>query len=606
MISSKLFAVGFAVLACLAGSPARAGETDPKPVRPAGVPAGAEAWLVLPAPKASIERAKSVVEAVAPGMGAGAVMWFEKALSKFGGEALDPAKPLVAVFSLGEKAKRAVGVSLKADGDALRAMEVLFGKPTKTAEGISTYLEVQKGALPDKEVYAAVKGGRLVIGDDLELVKLLAATAAPAAGAYAKDLDAVAGLDFKAVAANHKKDIDELLKKLEAGGEGAEVEADAKAIVGATYAGMIRSGLKEVRQAGAELRIGAEEVSLAYGVEAVPGGELAKVLAKLGKAKLPSVKALPKNAIYTVASATDPEAVTKYVDIFQKTWTAGLAGGDEKLNKELKGLLAHATAMSKHGDGTTAAALVRRGNGLCAVAISGFKDPTAARAESLKAIKVLRGGAIAGKLKEVGLTLSLEEKHRKSGELEVDRLSAAFKPPAGDDAPADQQETISKLLEGICGLPVVYEQAFSKKAAFIAAGKEAPKLLDEVAARVAAGKGDNDALAATLKRAPEGAFSVGEFSIIEYSYFWIDMVGRMAPVGAMPEVDLGKGPDKKPVTFWMVAEDGKVAVRYNVPVEPIKKIAAAWRKAREDMMKGVQPPVAPGPLPGGAPGVEQF
>ena len=51
------------------------------------------------------------------------------------------------------------------------------------------------------------------------------------------------------------------------------------------------------------------------------------------------------------------------------------------------------------------------------------------------------------------------------------------------------------------------------------------------------------------------------------------------------------------------AAGGKMELRYNVPVEPIKKIFDEVQKLRKQM---APPPPQPVPLPGDAPDVEGF
>jgi len=117
-----------------------------------------------------------------------------------------------------------------------------------------------------------------------------------------------------------------------------------------------------------------------------------------------------------------------------------------------------------------------------------------------------------------------------------------------------------------------------------------------------------------LKAAPKGSFMVGEVSVLEYARMLSDMMGKMAAGMGAPamKLDLGEGPDKNPVAFWMKADGGGVALRYNVPVAPIKKVVAAFQKAQREMMekmREMQPPpgpVPPVPLPGDAPGAERF
>jgi hypothetical protein len=610
---SALALVGAVLLA----APGRAGEGAEKAALPPGVPKGAEAWLVLPAPKTSVDRAKKVAEAVMPGTGGMVEMTLQGALAKYGGDALDLTKPAVAVFALGEKPKFATTMGLKLEGDITKALEARFGKATKTEKGVSTYLEVQEGALPDKEVFVCVKKDRMVIGDDARLVGLLAAAAPPAAGDYEAAVDIVAGLDLKAVSTKHKEKLDEFLKKLEAGPAAAvgapgagKINPGLEKVVGVAYADFIRAAIKQVDLLNAEVRIGADEVALSLGLKAAKGGDLAASLDEIAKAKLPSVKMLPAKSMVVLAADMDPEVAAKIVDKVKPVLVAGLAAaeGDEKLKKAVEAQIRATEAYIKQSDGAVSEAVFRRKGGLCGVIVCGIKDQAAGRAAMIKAVKTSISGELGKKWQETGVKLELKEKVRKSGDLDVDRLTLDFKPPANKDLPPEMQarmlEMQRKMMEALYGMPINYEIAFHNKTMLTTFGKESPKALDELIARIKAGEGNQAVMAATLKRAPKGSFVVGEADLIEYAYMVIDMIGKAAPMGAMPEIDLGKGPSK-PASFWVAAGERDLVVRLNIPVDPIKRIVAAVQKAQQQMMKQVQPP-QPVPLPGGQPGIERF
>ena len=52
-----------------------------------------------------------------------------------------------------------------------------------------------------------------------------------------------------------------------------------------------------------------------------------------------------------------------------------------------------------------------------------------------------------------------------------------------------------------------------------------------------------------------------------------------------------------------MARDGKLLVRYNIPVAPVKRVVTGINKAQKEMMERMRQP-QPGPAP--EPGVEQF
>jgi hypothetical protein len=201
-----------------------------------------------------------------------------------------------------------------------------------------------------------------------------------------------------------------------------------------------------------------------------------------------------------------------------------------------------------------------------------------------------------------------KENHRKSGALDVDRLSVDMKPKAMPDMPPEMQAQIQemqrKMIDAIYGLPLVYEMAVSEKYVLAAFGKKGPDELDRLVARAtgAAEGADNQALVATAKRAPAGTFLLAEGSVLEFARLALDIIGSSMPPEMKPQLDLGDGPGKL-ATFWAVAAGGKMELRYNVPVEPIKKIFDEVQKLRKQM---APPPPQDVPLPGDAPDVEGF
>jgi hypothetical protein len=151
---------------------------------------------------------------------------------------------------------------------------------------------------------------------------------------------------------------------------------------------------------------------------------------------------------------------------------------------------------------------------------------------------------------------------------------------------------------------------------YVAFGKEAPEVLDETI-RNAQGAGgdagdgvDGEAaprrLAAALEAAPEGAFAIGEVSVIEYARFWGDLMASMAPAGMMPGLELGEGPSE-PLTFWASVRDARLELRYNVPVDPVKRVVAGVQEMfakMAEMRKAAAPP--PMPPDDGDGDVEEF
>jgi hypothetical protein len=616
-----------------------AGETPPRATRPAGVPEGAEAWLVLPRPAESVARAVKVSEAVMPESGELARQTLEGILKRYGGDAVDLSAPLVAVIGFGEKRRFALSVALRAEADVLKALEARFGRPAALEAGISTYLEVQDGALPDKEVFAAVKAGRLVLGDERKLVEMFLAAPAPVAGAWPAELDALAGIDVKRVLAAHRAGIDEFLKKLEEnpaallpGGRGGPVPGPGlQALNGPALAGLVRGALEQTAVLDAELRVGETGTSISWGLLAAEGSNLAAVVDGVAGAKLPEVRGLPEagKTLIAAAGSVPPEISMKLLGPFEKFLLAMAAGGPqpegqqpggdepageapadaEAAGKDVKALMKALAAMTEAGDGTVTELILRRSGGLCVAVTGGVRDAAALRGGAVDAVRASTGGTLAALLEKSGVKLTLEEKKRRSGELDVDGLSIEIKPPARPDMPpevqAQMQEMQRRMVEQLYGQPAIYELALAPRKMYAAFGKEAPEVLDElvrVGQRAEGQEGDAPRpLAAALKSAPQGACVVGEVSLTEYARFWGEMMTGMAPPGAMPALEFGEAP-AEPLTFWMNARDSRLELRYNVPLDPVKRIVAGVRKFFKEIrerQKALPPPPPPPPDDGG-------
>ncbi len=609
MAARTMTSILFAICAALVAPGA---EPQAASSRPSGVPEGAEAWLVLPAPGKTMARIGPVVEAVAPGSGPVAVLTLRDILNKYSGKALDQTKPVVYLFSLGKKTRFALGASIVAGEDVTQILEMRFGKVAKTAGGISTYLEVQPGALPDKEIYVSIKAGRLVVGDDSKLVALLAGAARPAAGAFDDGVDLAAGIDVRAASAGNKELLADFLKKLAASGGRAGKEKGLGKLTGAVNAGLVRSVIGNLEVVSAVGRVGGDEVSLAFDFGALKGGEFASALQKLSGARLPGLSKLPGRPMMKMVGALDPAVTNQLIEMLRPVLKAGLAPGvdDEQLGKELEAYLEAAVATLKHTDGKIGETVQRRAGGLCVSVVTGVVTESArARSSVLNLLKAGQSEALKKKWQEVGLSFEIKERHRKSRELDVDRITIDIKPPVNPDMPPEVQARVQgmqrKALEALYGLPSIYEFVFREKRMLATFGKEAPKALDELVESAGRGEAAGAEAMTIRKRIPEGAFLAAEIDVIEYAHMLVDMMGRMMPPGMMPNVDLGAAP-AKPAGIWAVARDGKLTVQCGVPVAPVKRIFAGIMKARKEMNERIRQQRRPVPPPDPDPGVEQF
>jgi hypothetical protein len=582
--------------------------------RPAGVPEAAEAWLVLPTPAKSLAEIKKLVDLVVPGTGPVVQMTMTGWLTKYSGKAMDQTKPVVCILGVGKKPKFAVGASLAAEADIAKFLAMTFGKASKTEGEVSTYLEVQGGALADKEIYVVVKKGRFVAGDDKKLVGMLASVSPPAAGAFDARDDLVAGMDVKSVTARHKEAIDAFLKKLEAGALGpglpgvAAQGPEAQKMMGSAFAGGARSAMKNVDLLRTVVRISGDEISLGGSFRAVKGGEFAEALGKLAKARLPVVNKPGGKVFVTLAGAIDPTVTDQMIGMLKPLLLAGMAGeGNAQARKDLDAYFVALSAALKDTSGRVTETICRRGGGICAVIQGEAKGAASTREAVNKAIRASLTEALQVKWAEMGTKMKFTEKFRKSGGLDVDRITIDFKPVPNPNLPAEFQLQIQemqrKTMETIYGLPMIYEVAYTEKRMLAAFGKEAPKALDELIKKVQAGKPGKPAMTATLKRAPGGSFLVAEVDMIEYAYLVVDMMGGMMPAGAMPNVNMGEAP-AKPASFWFAAGGGELQVRYNIPVAPVKRVVDGIKKAQQEMMEQIRQQHQPVPLPG--PGVERF
>ncbi len=598
-----------AILSWTTGGLAGEAAPDPAPVpaskavRPAGVPAEAAVWVVATSPKATLERLKKLVDSFQPGTGGMLEMLIRQGSPWYFEEA-DETKPVVAICQLpkadDDEPVWAIVGSLKEGSDGAVALEKRFGgKPAKVEDGLSVFLQVQEGALPDKEVFAAVKDGRVTVGGSKELVRMLSACPAPAEGAYPAGVDMLGGADVKALAAQYKDDIEEALKEFEeelAGEAGPELatelglEANGEKL-GAAMAGLFvgpaRAALREVELAGCQIRLG-DSVSVALAFKAAPGGAFAAWLAEAEKGRLPNAKELPEGGIMSMAAAIPPERLARLFEEAGKPFGEALAG-DEKLKKSFDDIFLPMNAYFKATDGTGVMTLARRAGGLCQASCGGMKDPAAARESMVRMMKFVESGPLADLLTKAGLKYVLAEKVREVEGLPVDRLTMDMKPPADPNMPVELQDMQRKMFDKLYGMPMVQEWAFSKDRVMMAGGKESGKVLDELAARAAGKAPGTAAMAGTVAAAPKGTFVAGEMYVVGYAKLIMDMtseaVGAMMP---MPKLEIPADAEKTPVTGYFTAAGGELGAELRVPVEPIKKLVDAFKKMQQDMMQNLQ------------------
>lgn len=616
MFKRMIGALGLGALLVLGA--AAAGEDSLEVKRPACVPEGVDAWMVLPTPQASIGRIKDLVEAVVPGMGMMAEMQLTEMLNGVTGGALEAGKPLVGVFTLGDEEHWAAGMAVKGADEALAALEARFGKASAMDKGLMTFVEVQDGALPDKERYASLKEDRLVMGDDKELVHMLVKAGGPLEGDLPDGVDMLGGLDVKILTARHKEEIDAFLLELEKDPVaamdfpvvGGDAQVEAFKLIAATMGSAIAKGVEEVLLVGFEVRVNKEEISMAGGVKAVLEGELAPFIARLGAAEMPDMGLMPEKNLATIAASMPPDVTEDVIGFLGEMVGAVAAAQEGEEAKEAwEKYLKHCLAGAKQMDGKVAEAVFRRDGGLSAMAVGGVKDGDVAMDEFVKAFAILESGDL-GQLADAGMKFSFKEGVRETGELKVHRMTMDMDENADDPNLAMQRQ----MMESIYGLPIIYEMAFGKDKFLMAFGKDAAKVLDELAAKVAAGDAGGKAMAETLARAPKGSFAIAEVDIIEYAKLVSDMMnkimGGMMPGGGM-QLEFEEGQDP-PATFWITAaEDTQtLSMEYKIPVAPIKKIVDAFQKAQQKMMQQMQqgqPGFGPGgPAPMPPPGGEEF
>jgi hypothetical protein len=592
----------------LAGLAGEAPAPAPKPAaRPAGVPAGAAIWVVAPTPKATVDRLKKLVDSFQPGTG-NMLEMLAKNGNPWSFEAADETKPLIAILQLpkegGGDPTWAIAGNLKAGSDGAAALEKRFGgKPTKVEGGLSVFLQVQDGALPDKEMFAAFKDGRLTLGDGKDLVKLLADSPAPAEGAYPAGVDLLAGADVRVLAAQFKDQIEEGLKEFEqnvAGlGDmlpGGEANAKGMALCAKAMVDKCRVGLKEVEQVGWQLRLG-EAVAIAYSAKAVPGTSFAAELAKLEKLGLPPPGLLHEQGLTAVTANLPPEYAVSFAEFLGPVIRAGLSADADAekaktVDAEVKKFIDAMSAMAKQLDGRMAMSL-GKGQGGGVLAFAGVKDPAAARAAMVAIAKLVQSGPFAELMQKQGQKQTFAEKVRQSGGLDVDRTTTDF---AGDpNLPAEMQALQKKAIAMFYGeMPVTQEMAYAKDRMLMAAGKGSSAALDDLIARAAGTKPGTAAMAGTVKAAPKGAFVAGEVYLLDCTDLIMKAMSEAGGIFAMFKLELPKDADKTPIAGYLAAADGELSAELRVPVDPIKKLVEAFKKMQGDMLGNPAPVV---PLP---------
>lgn len=617
-------------------------EAAAKPAaRPAGVPAKASIWMILPTPKGTMDRLKKLVDQFQPGAGGMAELFIRQSCPWDFPET-DEAKPLIVLCDLpeneGQKPTWAAAGALKAGANAGAALEKRFGaKPDRVAEGISVFTQVQEGDLPDKEVYATVKDGRLVLGDSQKLVKLLAAEPAPAADAYAPGADLIAGADVGQLAAQHKAQIEDALTELEdffetmanlgniddddaddgddaddnaddddaVDGDDADDEEDdgaddpAAAIEAAAEEGRkqreqrfitnfgkalvktCRQGLKQVDQIGLQVRMG-ESVCTAITVKARPGTTLAAEFERFEKCKLPSPSLLQEKNIFATVGSVPPEYLARCAG-FLGTIIEFAAASDEDADKakaaeeDIKKLVQNLGIIGQQLDGTfgcSMGTLDAPGMALHA----GIRDPVATRNATNAFTKIMVSGPLAELLDKGDATrITFKENIRKLGELPVDRTVTKF---TGEDPdlPADMAAAQVKAAELVYGeMPVNSDSVYTKDSMLTAAGKNCVTMLEDMFSRSTGAKPGTQAMAGTIKSAPKGTFLAGEFRTLEAMAVLVKTAEDEEGNLAIFKINMPKETDKAPTTFYMASSGGEMTAELRVPVAPISKLVEAFR-----------------------------
>jgi hypothetical protein len=604
--------------------------------RPAGVPASAEAWVVMPAPAKTVERIKVLAEKVYPGSGAMFQMVVGQTLAQQGGDALDLNKPVVVILVPSEQPKFAARAGVKAGSDPLKAMEARFGKSAGSVNGLVKYLQVQPGALPDKEIFVRIKDGYLTFGDSKQLVEKLSAAAPPGENAYQDSVDIVAGVDPAAIFKQHKSVIDGFITALESGApliaevDGARVDDEdgrklkaACIAAGSLYATTLRSLMKEMSFFQVQLSTTGKSASFSYSVGFGSDGKIAEAMKALEAVSLPTAVVGGKRVLYANAGNIPPQVAGPLAELVNELVFKSLAlvntdirrdlGPDFDIDKFTK-LMKNSLKAWKHFSGDFQQLVkVADGGGLGIVAMAGLKDRTAAREAIFEILQGVKELAAAPNSKFPLKVTSLKKDARKSGTAPVDRLAMDISLAGNADLPAEVRQQMEaqtrKMIEGLYGLPMIYELAWTEKQVIYGFGRDASKLLDTlVAAKGQAAAVEKGSLASLIKNAPKGSFAVGQISVLEYAKFVVNML-KNTPMGPMmPQVDLGAGPDQNPICVTVSSQGGRGTVNVLVPVQPIAKVVKAVMQAQAAMMNGAGAgrPGGPMPVQPGRPGPEEF
>ncbi len=513
-------------------------------------------------------------------------------------------------------------------------MEARFGKSAGSVNGLVKYLQVQPGALPDKEIFVCIKDGYLTFGDSKQLVEKLSAATPPGEKAYQDSVDIVAGVDPAAVFKQHKSEIEGFIKSLESGApliaevrgardddeDGRKLKAACVA-AGSLYATTLRSLMKEMSFFQVQLSTTDKSASFSYSVGFAAEGKIAVAMKALEAVSLPTAVVGGKRVLYANAGNIPPQVAEPLAELLNELAFKSLALADadmrevlgadfEKFSKVMKDVL---KAWQHFSGDFQQLVTFADGGGLSIAAMAGLKDRTAAREAIFKILQTFKEITASPKLKFPLKVTSLQKDARKSGTAPVDRVTMDISLAGNADLPAEVRQQMEaqtrKMIEGLYGLPIVYELAWTEKQMIYGFGCDAAKLLDTlVAAKGQAAAVEKGSLASLIKNAPKGSFAVGQFSILEYAKFVISML-KNTPMGPMiPQVDLGAGPDKNPICVTVSSRDGRGTVNVMVPVEPIAKVVKAVMQAQAAMMNGMGAGGPGGPMPEQPtrPGPEEF
>ncbi len=307
---------------------------------------------------------------------------------------------------------------------------------------------------------------------------------------------------------------------------------------------------------------------------------------------------LPADSYVTTIGSSDPEAGGELV-----AGMVRIAGDIFSLNAEETNAMVKAiTDLSKNLSGLQASAQVATKDGMAGVSLYGIQDTETARQNMKALVALTKGGALGELLAKYGISVKVDEKHRESNGIPVDKIEAAVDMDKlaaallgeGDRGKAEMKKGLGDMLKMAYGNPdkVVMEVAYGKKLAAMVFGADYQASMDKQIVLMKDGPGGIGTLAeyqAAVARHPKESVAVGTFSLFGYADALGKMMGKMA-FGAEPQMNMFPTraelpPNDSPMSF-SVRIDGSTATMYvDVPLQPIRVFADVMKKKMKKMME---------------------